>query len=234
MGPAKLIVAVFVGFVWAVSVFTAAAGLTGSLLAAFAISAAVTTVGRSQAPPPTCRTGRTGRRQGAARPVRRGDALAILQLVRLTVFTVVPTRDDFAAVPWSTFSRHHYCATAYFVAGSVVRAATNVYDNALYDAPDSVPTAHRKPRTIDGFNVDVYEYPPPFLLLPRLLMRVAPDFVRFRMLWFGLSSASLLLAMLLVASALPRAQAHARRAAHATRLGGVCPPSAGCRWETSR
>jgi alpha-1,2-mannosyltransferase len=113
----------------------------------------------------------------------RGAAtvLAIVQLVRLTVFTVVPARDDFAAVPWSTFSRHHNCANAYFVAGSVVREARNVYDNALYDRPDSVSTEQRKPRTIDGFNVDVYEYPPPFLLLPRLLMRVAPDFAHFRM-----------------------------------------------------
>src|SRR5262249_32734928 len=55
-----------------------------------------------------------------------------------------------------------------------------------------------------GFNVDVYEYPPPFLVLPRLLMRVAPAFTRFRMVWFGLSSASLLVAMLLAATALPR------------------------------
>ena len=44
MSPAKAIVAVFVGFVCAVSVFTAAAGLTGSLPAALAISAAITTV----------------------------------------------------------------------------------------------------------------------------------------------------------------------------------------------
>ncbi len=110
-------------------------------------------------------------------------------------------------MPWSTFSRHHYCATAYFVAGVAAREVTNVYDNALYDRPDSVASAQRKPRTIDGFNVDVYEYPPPFLLLPRVLMRVAPEFTRFRMVWFGLSSASLLVAMLLVAAALPRAQA---------------------------
>src|SRR5262249_28682126 len=99
------------------------------------------------------------------------------------------------------------CGTAYFVAGGVAREVTNVYDNAIYDHPDSVATAQRKPRTIDGFNVDVYEYPPPFLLLPRALIPVAPVLTRFRMVWFGLSWASLLLAMLTTAAALPRAQA---------------------------
>ncbi len=208
MRPAKLIVAVFVGFVCAVSVFTAAAGLTGSLPAALGICAAVTailvlTVLRREL------TAVDEKAAGRGLLVLSGAAtvLAIAQLGRLTVFTVVPTRDDFAAVPWSSFSRHHYCGTAYFEAGRLVRAETNVYDNVLYDRPDSVPTAPRKPRTIDGFNVDVYEYPPPFLVLPRLLMRGAPDLVRFRMLWFGLSSASLLAAMLVVAAALRPAPA---------------------------
>jgi hypothetical protein len=207
MHPARVTVAVFVGFLCAISVLTAAAGLTGSLPAALAISAAVTTG-----------VFLTLRRRLAAldeRAAGRGllvlsgvaTVLAILQLARLTVFTVAPTRDDFAAVPWSSFSRHHYCGTAYFVAGGVAREVTNVYDNAIYDRPDSVATEQRKPRTIGGFNVDVYEYPPPFLLLPRMLMQVAPDLARFRMLWFGLSSASLLLAMLTTAAVLPRAQA---------------------------
>jgi len=207
MRSARLIVAVFVGFVSAVSVFTAAAGLTASIPAAFTISAAITTA-----------VGFGLRRRLAAldeQAAGRGllvlsglaTVLAIVQLVRLTVFTVAPTRDDFAEVPSSSFSRHHYCATAYFVAGGIARDATNVYDNAIYDHPDSVATAQRKPRTIEGFNVDVYEYPPPFLLLPRVLMHVAPDFIRFRMVWFGLSSAVLLFGLLLTAAALPRAQA---------------------------
>jgi hypothetical protein len=207
MHPAKLIVAVFAGFLCAVSVFTAATGMTGSLAAALAISVAVTTA---------VVLGLRGRlaaldEQAAGRGLlvlsSVATVLAILQFVRLTVFTVAPTRDDFALVPSSSFSRHHYCATAYFVAGGIAREATNVYDNAIYDHPDSVATAQRKPRTIDGFNVDVYEYPPPFLLLPRVLMHAAPDLVRFRMVWFGLSVAALLLAMLITAAALPRAQA---------------------------
>ena len=207
MNPARVIVASFVGFVCAISVFTTVAGLTGSLPAALATSAALTTL---VALKPRRRLDALD--EQAAGPgllVLSGlaTALAIFQLVRLTVFTVAPTHGEFSAVPWSTFSRQHCCATAYFVAGGAAPEAPNVYDNTLYDAPDSDPTARRKPRTIEGFNVDIYEYPPPFLLLPRLLMRVVPDFTRFRMVWFGLSSASLLLAMLLAAAALPRMQA---------------------------
>jgi hypothetical protein len=207
VSTAKVIVAVFVGFLCAVSVFTAAAGLTGSLLAALSISATITTLVSLRVRRRLAALEEQAAGRGLVVVSGVATVLAVFQLVRLTVFTVAPTRDDFAAVPWSTFSRHHYCATAYFVAGGAAREATNVYDNTLYDHPDSVATAQRRPRTIDGFNVDVYEYPPPFLLLPRLLMRVAPGFTRFRMVWFGLSSASLLVAMLLAAAALPRAQA---------------------------
>jgi hypothetical protein len=207
MSPAKAIVAVFVGVVCGVSIFTAAAGLTGSLPAALAISAAITTAIALGLRRRLAALDEQAAGRGLLVLSGVASVLAILQLVRLTVFTVAPTRDDFAAVPWSSFSRHHYCATAYFVAGGVAREVTNVYDNTLYDHPDSVATAQRKPRTIGGFNVDVYEYPPPFLLLPRVLMQVAPDLTRFRMVWFGLSSASLLLAMLITAAALPRAAA---------------------------
>lgn len=207
MSPAKLIVAVFVGFVFAVSLLTVTAGLTGSLLAALAVSVLITAVAALRFRRRLAALDEQAAGRGLLVLSGVATLLAIVQLVRLTVFTVAPTRDDFAAVPSSSFSRHHYCGTAYFVAGGVAREATNIYDNALYDHPDSVATAQRRPRTIDGFNVDVYEYPPPFLLLPRLLMRVAPGFTRFRMVWFGLSSASLLVAMLLAAAALPRAQA---------------------------
>jgi alpha-1,2-mannosyltransferase len=207
MRPAKLIVAVFLVFVFAIAVLTLTAGLTGSIAAGLAVSAVTTALVSFALPRRLDAVDERAAGRGLLILASMATVLAIVQLVRLTVFTVAPTRDDFAAVPSSSFSRHHYCGTAYFVAGGVAREVVNLYDNAIYDHPDSVATAQRKPRTIEGFNVDVYEYPPPFLVLPRMVMRVAPDLVRFRMVWFGLSVASLLLAMLIVAAALPRAQA---------------------------
>ncbi len=60
-------------------------------------------------------------------------------------------------------------------------------------------TAARRPRRIESFDIDVYEYPPPFLLIPRALMILAPDFLRFRMIWFALNGAVLLIGVLAVA-----------------------------------
>lgn len=207
MRAAKLTVAVFVGFICFISVLTVTAGVTGSLPAAVGVSAVITAllVLRFRGRLTAVDEGAAGRGLLVLSGV--ATVLAVVQLTRLTVFTLAPTRDDFAAVPWSGFSREHYCGTAYFVAGGVAGESTNIYDNGLYDRPDSVATEQRKPRTIEGFRVDVYEYPPPFLLLPRLVMKVAPDFLRFRMAWFGLSAAVLLMAMLITATALSRAQA---------------------------
>jgi alpha-1,2-mannosyltransferase len=127
--------------------------------------------------------------------------LALVQLLRLTVFIVAPARTDLAAIPSSTWEVQHSCVSAYYVAarGTV---DSNVYEKSLYTAPDDNPAAIRKPRTIGQFNIDVYEYPPPFLTLPRWLMLVAPEFLAFRMVWFGLNGLALLVAFVLVARSL--------------------------------
>ena len=124
--------------------------------------------------------------------------LALVQLVRLAVFIVDPSRTEESTVPWSRWEVLHSCVTAYYVAGKAAPDVPNVYDNALYSMPGD-PSAPRKPRLLDGFRVDVYEYPPPFLLLPRALFPVAPDFLRFRMIWFALNAAVVLAVMLAVA-----------------------------------
>ena len=124
--------------------------------------------------------------------------LALVQLARLAAFIVDPSRTEASTVPWSRWEARHSCVTAYYVAGKAVPDVPNVYDDALYSLPGD-PTAPRKPRLLDGFPVDVYEYPPPFLLLPRALFLVAPDFLRFRMIWFAFNLAVVLAVMLAVA-----------------------------------
>src|SRR4029453_13142281 len=75
----------------------------------------------------------------------------------------------------------------------------NVYDDALYTAPDDRRDGPRKPLKLGPFNVDVFEYPPPFLLLPRALLLVAHDFMSLRMLWFALDCAGVMAVMIAVA-----------------------------------
>ena len=93
----------------------------------------------------------------------------------------------------------HSCLTAYFVAADIVRRVPNVYSLTIYAAPDDDPSKPRKPRTMGVFRIDQYEYPPPFLLLPRALSLVAPDFLRLRMVWFGLSGLVVLVGLAVVA-----------------------------------
>jgi hypothetical protein len=93
----------------------------------------------------------------------------------------------------------HSCLTAYFVAAEAVGAGRRPYEATLYSMPDDDPARPRTGRTLGPFVVDVYEYPPPFLLLPRALLVVVPDFLRLRMFWFALHTGVVLLAMLTLA-----------------------------------
>jgi hypothetical protein len=96
----------------------------------------------------------------------------------------------------------HSCVSSYFVAGQAVATEPNIYDEfKLYSFPQQDPTAPRKPRPIGSgyFGIDPYEYPPPFLLLPRALAIVTPQFLNFRMLWFALNGSLILTGLLAVA-----------------------------------
>ena len=131
--------------------------------------------------------------------------LALVQLGRLTVFMADASRMGFSQFPSSTFERKHSCLTSYHVAGTAVGEGRNVFDPALYNAPDDDPTRQRRPAQLGPFNIDIYEYPPPFLLLARALHVAAPDFFRLRALWHGLTIALLLAATLAAVRLLDRA-----------------------------
>jgi alpha-1,2-mannosyltransferase len=127
-------------------------------------------------------------------------AAALFQLAHLCVFIVNPAEVGYAMGPsrGHGLAISHSCVSAYFVAARSVVTVPNVYDDELYSFPYENSTALRRPRPIGSFNMDVYEYPPPFLLLPRALAVLAPDFLRFRMIWFALNGAVVLLGLVAV------------------------------------
>jgi alpha-1,2-mannosyltransferase len=127
------------------------------------------------------------------------SVLALVMLGRLTVFMVDASRVGYASIPASRWEVRHSCLTAYYVAAKAAGEGRNVFDGSLYTAPDDTGSGVRKPTELGPFMVDVYEYPPPFLLLPRAAMLLAPDFTRLRALWFGLNITILLAATLVVA-----------------------------------
>jgi hypothetical protein len=199
---ARALIAASLACAFGVFGFAAAMGLTGSRLIAATVAAGVAAVvawfcwrhpifSLDEA--------------SASRPLKVISVLATIatlaQLARLCVFIVNP-----AAVGWALspsrglgLTISHSCLSAYYVAARSVATVPNVYEYELYSFPAESPTALRKPRHIESFNIDAYEYPPPFLLLPRTLIVLAPDFLRFRMIWFALNGAVMLIGLLAVA-----------------------------------
>jgi hypothetical protein len=195
-------VAIAVASVAAIAAFTIGAGVTASLVAAVPIGAvcgALVAVLLWKHPIVSYDPDAT------SRPLRIVSAVAtiaaLVQLARLAVFIVSPAQVAYSQFPSSEFEKRHSCLTAYFVAGQALLTTPNIYDGALSSLPGD-PTAKRIPRTLGPFNIDAFEYPPPFLLLPRALGLVAPDFPRLRLVWFGMSAAVLLLGMMAVARVL--------------------------------
>jgi hypothetical protein len=128
--------------------------------------------------------------------------VSLVQLVRLCVFIVNPAALGYALGPHRGIglSTRHLCMTAYYVAAQSAPTVPNIYDEyRLYSLPTKDPDAPRKPRTIGSFDIDAYEYPPPFLLLPRTLAIAAPQFLNFRMLWFALYGSVVLTGLTVVA-----------------------------------
>src|SRR6185436_7985973 len=113
--------------------------------------------------------------------------LAVVMLARLAVFMADDARPGFSVFPSSGWEVRHSCLSAYFVAAGAARDGRGVYRDELYTAPDDDGKGVRKPLMLGRFGIDVYEYPPPFLLLPGALRQVASGFPAFRLLWFVLN-----------------------------------------------
>jgi hypothetical protein len=185
--------------------FSCIAGVTGSRIAAgvAALAAGAAVVWRGP------RSGLLPGRLTAAdlRPLPKGLAIAcaagaivaLVLLARLTVFMVDSERTGWSFAPSSDWETRHCCLTAYHVAAEASHKVANVYDDGLYSQHNDDPTAARRPRRLGAFDMDVFEYPPPFLLLPRALQLLTPEFLDLRRLWFGLSGGLLLTALVAVA-----------------------------------
>jgi hypothetical protein len=201
--PGRTVIACLFGCSAAPFVFAATAGLTGtagaSWLAAVLVAAGLAAVLRKH---PVVALDWTGCSRAFLALGVAAAILAIALISRLTVFMVDPAKTSWSSAPSSDFELRHLCLTAYFVAADVVRSHPNVYDESLYELPGGDPTRPRRPKMLGIFSVDQYEYPPPFLLVPRALSWAAPGLLSLRALWFGLSGLVLLGALVVAARAL--------------------------------
>ena len=137
----------------------------------------------------------------APRPARiaflAGSVALLPQLLLLSAFIVDPNTSVWRASVWRPWQSRHSCVSAYWVAAQKVTQVPNLYVESVY-RPPVAPTVQRQPN-LGPFLVDVFEYPPTFLPLPRLMGLVSPDFWTFRRLWFALNLAGVVAGLIVIA-----------------------------------
>lgn len=114
--------------------------------------------------------------------------ISVIMLSRLSVFMMNPALPQYSLSPGDTWMVQHCCLTAYNEGANLSSAGeSNIYDYGHYN--------HKQ----NGFNVDLYHYPPTFLLLPLTLQTITGgDFLQLRMLWFSISLLCLMTAIGLI------------------------------------
>ncbi len=84
------------------------------------------------------------------------------------------------------FSPKHNCFTSYMIGLELaVDGDENIYEPKKYRGADGSTNVHQKVKDI--LNVDTYQYPPTFLLLPRAVMLLTDSFFQSRTYWFTLN-----------------------------------------------
>lgn len=132
---------------------------------------------------------------GRLRPVATGFAallmlVALVQIARISCFMADPDLRWASAYPPNEFGTRHMCIPAYVRAAELSRLGIpNVYAEEHY--PAYVEPRKAKPpaptssvENLAPFIRDAFEYPPPFLLLPRAALALTNDFLVIRTGWF--------------------------------------------------
>lgn len=128
-----------------------------------------------------------------------GTTLLVAQLTWLVPFIIDANRAAWDHGPTGPLPSTHSCVSAYWVANEAIAHTADVYDERLSAIPQADTSAPRVPRKLGPLNIDAYEYPPTFLLLPRLISLATPDFWAFRRVWFAINFAVVVAAIVLIA-----------------------------------
>jgi hypothetical protein len=129
------------------------------------------------------------RRKGVAALMLVLALATVAQTTRLGVFMGDATRTDLSLVPEVPFLASHSCLTAY-VEGARLAAegAENLYDAGHWPELSGSTQSAEAAAGYAPLHLDAFAYPPPFLLLPRLVLSPLGDFAAQRALWFALNA----------------------------------------------
>ncbi len=121
---------------------------------------------------------------------------AAYRLGHMSVFMLDPENKDFVLNPTGRelpdeemnkpFFPKHNCFTCYAVAAHLASEGfENIYSRERYRDAETPTPIHQ---TIgDVLTIDQYQYPPPFLVLPKALMAFGHDFFQIRTFWFAIN-----------------------------------------------
>jgi hypothetical protein len=188
-----------------IPIFTATAGLTGSLIAATILAAVIGAVFGPRLWKMVGRANFDSIPPGVRRLFAVGAALLIGQLLLASAFIINPNLARWEGRPWTPQRSNHSCVSSYWIACEHVRSAPDVYAEEIYSIPQVNRAAPRLPRPIGPLLIDQYEYPPAFLVLPRLVGVVTGDFWSFRRVWFALNLAAVAAGVVVIAARFDRA-----------------------------
>ncbi len=116
--------------------------------------------------------------------------LALVQTARLSAFMLDPALHQHSIFPDDPWLVSHCCLTAYTESARL----------AAEGEPNVYKEEHYAGRKLNSFTVDLYQYPPTFLLLPMAMRAIAGgEFLGLRSIWFSASALTLMLAIGLIA-----------------------------------
>jgi hypothetical protein len=116
--------------------------------------------------------------------------VGLLQTARQSWFMADPTLRWASAYPPQEFGFRHMCMPSYVYAGELARRGVpNVYAAEHYPVFDflyqgQIPARSSTVKNLTPYLRDAYEYPPPFLLLPRAALALTNDFLIIRTGWY--------------------------------------------------
>jgi alpha-1,2-mannosyltransferase len=132
--------------------------------------------------------------------------VAVAQVARLSCFMADPALRWGSAYPPVEFGVRHMCLSAYVWAADLTRSGVpNVYAEEHYPAygegeAEETPSLTSGVANLAPHIRDAFEYPPPFLLLPRAALVLTNDFLSIRTGWFMLQTALFMAFALILAS----------------------------------
>jgi hypothetical protein len=125
--------------------------------------------------------------------------LLLVQVGRLSTFMADPSSDWWLTTRNELWARH-MCMPAYIQAADLQRRGVeNVYAEEYYPALVRTANPQTTVRGMVPFIGDPYQYPPQFLLLPRLALRFTNDFLAMRTVWYAIQVLGMLAVALLLA-----------------------------------